>query len=101
MYAVVTRYRFHLPLTEDQRYLIQTEVLEGVFRQTPGFQVYYGVQVSEHELMAISLWENQGAAQNALQRAAPAVNRILGNVMAGQADRAAGEVVVQMVQPAG
>jgi hypothetical protein len=99
VYAVVTRYRFHLPLTEDQRHLINTDVLEGVFRQTPGFQVFYGVQVSAQELMAISLWENQGAADNAFRRAAPALGRILGNVMAGRSERTQGEVVVQMAPP--
>lgn len=101
MYAVVTRYRFHLPLTEAQRHLIDTDVLEGTFQQTPGFQVFYAVQVSEHELMAISLWDNEGAANNALQRAAPALHRILGNVMAGQAERTQGEVVVQMTPQTG
>lgn len=101
MYAVVTRYRFHLPLTEPQRHLIDTDVLEGTFMQTPGFRVYYGVQVSEHEFMAISVWDNEGAANNALQRASPAVNRILGNVMAGQAERTQGEIVVQMTPETG
>lgn len=101
MYAMVTRYSFHLPLTESQRYLINTDVLEGTFRQTPGFQVFYGVQVSDRELMAISIWENQGAADNAMQRATPALNRILGNVLAGQAERTEGPIVIQMTPQTG
>jgi len=96
MFAVTTRYRFRIPPTEETLYRVQTDVLEGVFRQTPGFRAYYGVQVTDREALAISLWDNQGAADDALRRAAPHVQRILGGEMSGNPERTMGEVVMEL-----
>lgn len=90
MYAVVTRYQVAAPLSEVAERDIGT-VAEALM-QAPGNRAFYGFATSPTEMVAISLWEHQRDAEDALQRAGPPVLAAIGSLLVGTPQRSAGEV---------
>jgi heme-degrading monooxygenase HmoA len=89
----MTSYQWKSPLKEDEVAQVEREVI-NVLAGLPGFKAYYGIKVSDTEWVAVVVWESQAASEQARDRVAPAVQRIVGAKIVGQPRRVVGEVVL-------
>ena len=54
----------------------------ALYKQSGGFQVFYETQVSDRELINISLWNSRSDAERGIQAASSAVRPMLGGLIA-------------------
>lgn len=76
MYAVVTRYQVAKPLNEAATQEI--DAVAEALMEAPGNRALYGFATSPVEMVAVSIWESQRDAEDALQQAGPSVIAAIG-----------------------
>ena len=82
MYGSMTRYQWTSPLTEQLSQAAR-EVIDAL-AASPGLKACYAIKVSDTETVVVSVWDDQAAAEEALPLVEPAIQRIVGTVIAGK-----------------
>jgi heme-degrading monooxygenase HmoA len=92
MYAVIRKFNKMRSIEEAGRRAQRG--LVPILRQSPGFQGYYVVKGDNDMVVSITLFETQDAVQEAHRRAMAWIKDNLSDLVEGEPEVIAGEVVV-------
>jgi len=94
MYAVIRKFNKMRSIEEAGR---RAETgLVPLLRQSPGFRGYYVVKGGDEMIVSITFFETEQAVQEAHRRAMDWVRDNLGDLIEGQPEVVAGEVVIDV-----
>jgi hypothetical protein len=95
MYAVNTRFRFGVPVSDDFRAELE-QVVATRLAAAPGFRDFYAVAATDRELVTFHVWDDQGAAQAGLHMVGEWIRERIEPNLARALERSAGEVVIRV-----
>ena len=93
MYIAIRRYRIALNAVDEVTQQVETGFLP-LLKRLPGFHEYYWLNAGNGYMVAVGMFENQGAAEESTRMAADYVRQFLHALARNPPEVTEGEVVI-------